>query len=130
MDINSQNTSVTHSLKLNGILKTFNINREVCKKDLTELCSYLGIDEKDMDEATKSNIHETITALSQMQMGEKIPGLVINGNGSISDRKLPKLFYISSVISEMLLMENLSQKECSFVISKTIKDLGINSQDY
>ena len=122
MDINSHNTFSNHILKKRGILKSFNINREISRKDFKELYKYLGINEDEVDDITKADIKNTISVISQMQYADSIPGLI--AVNSIDKERVPKLFYLVSSIVEMIIEETKSEIECKFILAKVIKDLG------
>ena len=127
---------VNHLLQKHGILKTFHISRIVKKKDVSDVYKKLNIKEDSASDELKTKINKALYVLTQGSFGnEEIPGVISQvPNPSLfaedsQERKLFELMDVSQLISDILLGEGLTAKECRFVLGTVIKNLNLDDSD-
>lgn len=129
---------INHLLQKHGILKTFHISRVVNKKDVSDVYKKLNLDEKTASDDLKNKINKSLYILTQGNFAnEQIPGVISETPiptptllaHDTQERKLYDLLDISQLISEIMLSEGLSLRECSFVMDTVIKNLNLRAPD-
>lgn len=124
-----------HLLQTHGVLSSFYIRRTFDKKEILELCKKLKIDATKITPEIRDKLENTLKVCASMgYFTEEIPGSIEGSDGHANspkgDRDIKSLLMMSATISDILVANGLTPKECGFVLGNTIKNLNLNNPDY
>jgi hypothetical protein len=133
--------TVNHLLQKHGVLKTFHISKVVGKKELSDVYKKLKIKEDNISDELRDEINKMLYFLTQgKEANEPIPGVMNDMPPMVAmnlshpqlvnmvnrEKKLFDLIDIASMISDIVISEDLTLKETKFVIGTIIKNLNLN----
>ena len=122
---------VNHLLQKHGVLKAFHISKVIERDEMAMLHSKLKLDDEENPDIINDKIQQALMAMSLINREHDIIPGVLNPAYSMSDDSLNsasvnELMSVSDMISDTLMDEGFTPKECIFILAATIKRLGLN----